>query len=66
MIVYMGDWIKVKNQWRQVVDLHPPTESFAVLNADGENEWWGTDTPEVYKGHLSNNEMQAKLREAGL
>ena len=66
MIVYAGDWIKVKNQWRQVVDLRPDLECFAVLNEDGDNEWWSTEVPEVFKGHLSNKQMQAKLEEAGL
>jgi len=66
MIVFAGDWVKVSGMWRQVVDIDAVNDAFALLDADGEKQWWGTDAPAVFSGHSSNAEMQAKLAEFGL
>lgn len=66
MIVFVGDWVKVSGMWRQVVDIDAMSDSFALLDSDGSKQWWGTNVPAVFSGHLSNNEMQDKLAELGL
>lgn len=66
MIVFLGDWVKVSEMWRQVVDIDAMSDSFALLDSDGNKQWWGTNVTTVFSGHLSNNEMQDKLAELGL
>jgi hypothetical protein len=66
MIVFTGDWVKVSDRWRQVVDVDPEDDSFAVLDTDGQMQWWGTGPFDVYGGHESDLSMQAKLKEYGL
>ena len=63
MIVYTGDCIKTNGKWRQVVAVDPVADLFAVLGGDDPEFWvWhGTETSEVFDGHLSDPEMQEKL-----
>jgi hypothetical protein len=66
MIVYTGDWVKVSGMWKQVVSINYDMDSFATIDSDGANQWWGTNVPQVFDDHVSNAQMQDKLREAGL
>jgi len=66
MIVFTGDWVKVSGQWKQVVAIDSRYDNFATLDSDGEHLWWGVEVPEVFEDHVSNTEMQAMLKEAGL
>ena len=63
MIVYVGDWIKTDGKWRQVVAVDPVADLFAVLGLDDAEllVWHGTETSDVFGGHLSDLEMQEKL-----
>ena len=63
MIVYVGDWIKTNGKWRQVVAVDPVADLFAVLGLDDAEllVWYGTETSDVFGGHLSDLEMQEKL-----
>ena len=65
MIVFIGDWIKFSGKWRQVVSVDPINDRFAVTCMDVDAPemltWFGTATPEVFAGHLSDNQMQTKL-----
>ena len=61
MIVFIGDWVKVFGRWGQIVDVDPANDMFATIGGDGERIWWGTSTPELFEGFLSNLEMQEKL-----
>jgi hypothetical protein len=66
MIVFTGDWIKYSGKWRQVVSVDPTCDLFAIngVNIPEELLWFGTAVPEVFEGHVSDNEMQDKLAEA--
>lgn len=66
MIVFTGDWVKISGMWKQVVLVDASRDSFATLDSDGANQWWGTNVPQVFEDHVSNIQMQTKLREAGL
>jgi hypothetical protein len=76
MIVFTGDWVKISGMWKQVVKLDNARtihqellygrDQFAVLDSDGEFQWWGIETPQIFDDHISNTEMQTKLAEAGL
>jgi hypothetical protein len=76
MIVFTGDWVKISGMWKQVVKLDNARtihqellygrDQFAVLDSDGEFQWWGIEMPQVFDDHISNTEMQMKLAEAGL
>lgn len=66
MIVFVGDWIKFSGMWKQIVSVNANTDTFATLDSDGALQWWGTELPEVFEDHVSNIEMQDKLREKGL
>jgi hypothetical protein len=61
MIVFIGDWVKALGKWGQVVAVDPTCDMFATIGVDGERVWWGTSTPELFEGFLSNLEMQEKL-----
>ena len=63
MIVYVGDWVKASGKWRQVVAADPVADLFAVLGLDDAEllVWYGTETSDVFGGHLSDLEMQEKL-----
>ena len=63
MIVYVGDWVKTSGKWRQVVAADPVADLFAVLGLDDAEllVWYGTETSDVFGGHLSDLEMQEKL-----
>jgi len=62
MIVYAGDWIKIK-QWKQVVAVNPSDDTFATIDSDGDLLWWDTEDTALFLDHKSNDEMQALLRE---
>lgn len=65
MIVYVGDWVKITGEWRQVVDVG--NDMFALIDFDGSLEWY--DTREDINGlqdHVSHPTMTRKLAEAGL
>ena len=66
MIVFVGDWVKVSGMWKQVILVDASKDSFATLDSDGANQWWGTNVPQVFDDHVSNTQMQDKLQEAGL
>ena len=66
MIVFAGDWVKLSGKWRQVVSVNPYMDMFALLDSDGEYQWFGTEAPEVFDDHVSDTQMQDKLQEAGL
>ena len=66
MIVYVGDWVKISGMWKQVVKLDYGRDLFAVLDSDGASQWWGIEVPQIFDDHISNNQMQDKLQEAGL
>jgi len=66
MIVFTGDWVKFNGNWKQVTDIDFGRDLFAVLDSDGERQWFGTEVPEVFDGHISNTEMQVRLQDAGL
>lgn len=67
MIVFIGDWVKISGQWRQVVDVNPGNDTFSIVANDwGEQIWYGTETPEIFGGHCSDPEFQTKLQGAGL
>ena len=66
MIVYVGDWVKISGMWKQVVSINYAMDSFATLDSDGANQWWSTIAPQVFDDHVSNIQMQTRLREAGL
>lgn len=66
MIVFTGDWVKISGMWKQVVLVDASRDSFATLDSDGANQWWGTNVPQVFDDHVSNIQMQTKLQEAGL
>jgi len=66
MIVFVGDWVKVSGMWKQVILVDSSKDSFATLDSDGANQWWGTNVPQVFDDHVSNTQMQDKLQEAGL
>ena len=40
MIVYIGDWVKITGEWRQVVDVG--NDLFALIDFDGGLEWHDT------------------------
>ena len=67
MIVYVGDWVKISGIWRQVVDVG--NDLFALIDPElsGGLEWH--DTRKRIDGlthHVSHNQMQDTLQEAGL
>lgn len=65
MIVYIGDWVKITGEWRQVVDVG--NDLFALIDFDGGLEWF--DTRKRIDGltdHLAHPTMQRKLKEVGL
>jgi len=66
MIVFTGDWIKISGMWKQVVKIDYGNDLFAVIDSDGDFQWWGIETPQVFDDHISNTQMQHKLAEAGL
>jgi len=66
MIVFVGDWVKISGMWKQVVLVDASKDSFATLDSDGANLWWGINVPQMFDDHVSNSQMQDKLREAGL
>lgn len=66
MIVFIGDWVKFNGKWKQVTDVHVGSDTFAVLDCGGEPQWFGTEVAEVFEEHISNIEMQSRLKEAGL
>jgi len=66
MIVCEGDWVKVSGKWKQVLKVDPANDIFATLDSDGFYQWWSTQMPEVFGGHLSDIEIQEKLEECGL
>jgi len=66
MIVFVGDWVKAQGKWGQVVAVDVGSDTFAMLGHDGLETWWGASVPEEYEDHVSNLQMQNKLRDAGL
>ena len=66
MIVFTGDWVKFCGKWKQVTDVHVGSDLFAVLDCDGEQQWFGTEVSVVFEEHISNTEMQTRLQEAGI
>ena len=66
LIVFIGDWVKLSGLWYQVVNVNPLDDTFAVLTADGDSLWIGTKAPRSVDVLLSNNEMQERLKEAGI
>jgi len=66
MIVFIGDWVKVSDRWWQVVNVDLEHDLFAVLDADGQMQWWGTGPFDVYGGHETDLSMQSKFKEYGL
>jgi hypothetical protein len=65
MIVYVGDWVKITGEWRQVVDVG--NDLFALIDFDGGLEWYDTRKDIVgLQDHIAHTTMARKLAEAGL
>jgi len=41
-------------------------DMFATIDSDGEFQWFGTESPEFFEDHISDVQMQTRLRELGL
>lgn len=63
-MIYVGDWIKMGCEWRQVVAVNG--DMYALINADSLLDWFDANQWIDPSRHLSNPMMQKKLNSAGI
>lgn len=64
MIIYVGDWIKMAGEWRQVVSVNG--DMYALINADSLLDWFDANNFIDPANHMAHSAMQKKLNNAGI